>query len=271
MSSKPSKMSNTEIYVGEATYNDKLVHVLAYQNKAITNSPNCMILPFPTDKKMDDKNVIDTSKFSSFLSDITKASKIETFSDGRRSMTLGAVRASALVFESGSYTVVLANNIDEIPEALSRVPELKRPSISNEFLQGFENLYPNDKIALCCWNGTIKPEPLLWWYEPRNKDSLFVPTMDAHDGNSPNINVKVKTDHLISVSHRDDGNNFKVVYKDKIPNNIKSLLPTKVTSAQLDLLMLNGDCSISLKYEFPLLRRGNNFINSLFIKMEGWE
>ena len=127
MSSKPSKMSNTEIYVGEALYDNKVVHVLAYQNKAITNSPNCMILPFPTDKKMDDKNVIDTSKFSSFLSDITKASKIKTFSDVRirRSMTLGAVRASALVFESGSYTVVLANNIDEIPEALSRVPELK--------------------------------------------------------------------------------------------------------------------------------------------------
>src|SRR5689334_16907226 len=70
-----SEMSNTRIYVGEAVRQSKLVHVLAYQNNAISKGPNAMVLPFPTDVKLSQENVIDTTKFKTFLEDISEASR----------------------------------------------------------------------------------------------------------------------------------------------------------------------------------------------------
>ncbi len=164
-----SVMSKTRIYVGEAERNGETVHVLAYQNAAKTMGANAMVLPFPTYTAMGPDNVIDTRKFKNFLKDITEASREITkgFSaDGmRRGMTLGA-KSVAQVFSVGSYTVVLADNVSQIPEALERVPADRRPTVSKNFLKGYGTLYPKSPIAVCCWNGAIEAEPLMWWYVP---------------------------------------------------------------------------------------------------------
>ena len=274
MSSSPAKFSTTKIYVGEATKDDKLVHVIAYQNNAesLSNEPNAMILPFPTSVPMTEDNVIDTSKFKNFLTDITEASKQKGFGRRGKFLSLGAADCYSLaqVFDVGSYTVILATNIDQISEALQRVPQNKRPTLSQDFLTGFGKLYPKQPIAICCWSGSVEAEPLLWWYEPKDKDVLFVPTMDSHDGLAPKLGVKVLVDHNISVGST-LANAFapttnQVEYSNHIPDDVKSLLPTNVWGSQIHRFMENGDMFVRTeelrkktgkKLHVPDLKRGS--------------
>lgn len=263
----PSKMANTKIYVGEAEKAGKTVHVLAYQNNAETDGPNAMVIPFPTDAAMTQDNVIDTSKFKHFLENITNASKMVTkgFSRGSRGMdsdmlSFGANLAE--VFDVGSYTVVLASHVNQIPEALGRVPKNKRPNVSTDFLIGYAELYPDQPIAVCCWDGNIEAEPLMWWYEPSDRTKLFIPTMDAHDGRAPKVGVKVDTDHIISVGAVGPTNGYKVKYKDEIPAEVKDLLPTHVNGHRLPEYVVNDDCFVKTadlhddgdKYSQPAIR-----------------
>jgi hypothetical protein len=245
-----SEMSDTRIYVGEAKRQGKLVHVLAYQNAAITHGPNAMVLPFPTETKMGAENVVDTRQFKNFLKDIGEASRHITKGFGtRRGMTLGAAAMSdslAEVFDVGSYTVILADNVFQIPEALSRVSAEKRPSVSTDFLIGYGELYPEQPIAVCCWNGSIEAEPLMWWYEPINDKQLFIPTMDAHDGDAPKVGARVYTDHLISVGSTEGNMGNKVHYSQarNMTDEVKELLPLWVHGKKLEQSLPNGDCFV---------------------------
>jgi hypothetical protein len=192
--------------------------------------------------------MIDTRQFKSFLKDISKASKyvaktLGFDSDDLRLNSRGLTK-SAQVFSIGSYTVVLAEDVNQIPEALTRVPEKKRPKITDQFLAGYGNLYPNQPIAVCCWEGTIEAEPLLWWYKPTNKDTLFIPTMDAHDGGPPDLNAMVKADHMISVGSVNDdrvGHHFPVRYTDRLTKEVQNLLPSYVHGTKLKATVKNGD------------------------------
>jgi hypothetical protein len=246
-----SEMSDTRIYVGEAKRQGKLVHVLAYQNAALTRGPNAMVIPFPTETRMGEENVIDTRNFKSFLKDIGEASRhITKGFSGRRGMTLGAASFNcdslAEVFDVGSYTVILADNVFQIPEALARVSAEKRPSVTTDFLIGYGELYPDQPIAVCCWNGSIEAEPLMWWYEPVNNQQLFIPTMDAHDGKAPKVGARVYTDHLISVGSTDGNMGNKVHYSQakQIPADVKDLLPLHVHGKKLEQSLPNGDCFV---------------------------
>lgn len=231
ISIRPATFSSTKIYVGDANLKDKYVHVLAYQNSArsvVYNSPNAMILPFPTKVPMTKENVIDTSSFKTFLNDIAEASqhKAKYLFNGRG--LLGSQFRSAQIFKVGSYTVILAENAIQIPDALSQLEPNVRPEISQSLLNSFNEKYPDMPIAVCCWSGTIDPEPLLWWYEPYHKEALFIPTMDSHDGISLDTSHPVKRDHIISVGSaifmtRKQDN--QVYYNSNIPPHIRSLLP----------------------------------------------
>lgn len=265
----PAKLSDTEIYSGEAEHNGKYVHVLAYQNKAnnFAGIANAMILPFPAGQELSSENVIDTTDFPNFLKDIGLASKRQTRSLGFKG---GAMSKNAVkVFESGSYTVVLAGdaNAAAIFEAVSNVPDPKRPNLSKEFFDDFQKLYPGQPVALCCWAGSVKAEPLLWWYEPRDASTLFLPTMDAHDGMAPRLDAKVDVDHILSVgSTLVNQSGSKVHYRDTIPNKYRQLLPDYAFGSQLDVRLPNGDfwCDVADlkiaeggKFKAPLIRRAH--------------
>lgn len=268
-----SVMSDTKLYVGKAERNSKTVHVLAYQNTAASKGPNAMVIPFPTNTKMGEDNVIDTRLFKNFLTDIGEATKRRT-----RSASKGFSRGlgsdgfdddKAMVFDVGSYTVILAESTDQIPEAVKRVPIEKRPKVPTAFLRGYAALYPNQPVAVCCWNGEIEAEPLLWWYEPKDATTFFIPTMDAHNGGPPVLGELVDTDHLISVGSTDSPNNGATVYyTDSIPANIKSLLPIKVYGTRLPARVENADCFVkeaSLNTT-PVLSRGLDYKAA----MNGW-
>src|SRR5574338_43200 len=243
-----SKMSNTKLYAGQAEKNGKTVHVLAYQNEATSSGPNAMVIPFPTSVKMTQDNIIDTSEFKNFLTDITNASKTVTkgarFSRGLDDDSLSFSANFAEVFDVGSYTVILADNVNQIPEALGRVPKAKRPNVSSDFLIGYGELYPDQPIAVCCWDGAIEAEPLLWWYEPTDTTQLFIPTMDAHDGRAPKVGQKVDTDHTISVGAVGPVFGNKVRYSQKIPTEVADLLPTHVHGHRLPDYLENNDCFV---------------------------
>src|SRR5512143_1353139 len=102
-----SEMSNTRIYAGEAQRQGKLVHVLAYQNTAISRGANAMVLPFPTEVAMGRENVIDTTKFNNLLEEMGECIYYISMSAGRRGISLSAASFDAdglraEVFDSGS-------------------------------------------------------------------------------------------------------------------------------------------------------------------------
>jgi hypothetical protein len=281
MSANRAEFSVTRIYVGEATRDNKRVHVLAYQNTAknLADKPNAMILPIPSSAEMNEKNVIDTTDFKGFMKDIADATKISdrSFSKGsdRRLRSLGSIH----VFNSGSYTVVLSKDTQQIAEALDRCVAInKRPSISESFLEGFGKLYPDHQIAVCCWDGKVEAEPLLWWYEPQDTTLYFVPTMDAHDGNPPNPEAYVHCDHVISVGH---ASGKQVHYTtDNIPETARNLLPTNVHGVRLPGRMRNGDMHIvvaDIKEQYNALHDGPTIIRRnakqpdvCALPMRGW-
>lgn len=244
-----AQLTATKLYAGEATFNGRYVHVLAYQNKARSVGPNAMIIPFPTDVAMDENNVLDTTKYKNFLNDISEATQIRTrgisLNGDSDSLSFGAIAKSAKVFDVGDYTVVLATSVTQVPEALKRVPVEKRPEVSNEFLIGYGIMYPDQPVALCCWSGSVDAAPLLWWYEPSDPDTLFIPTMDAHDGKAPDVNAEVSVDHIISVGSNLAATGEKVYYEDFLYEGAP-LLPTKVQGTKFKGRMKNGDMFVSV-------------------------
>jgi len=281
----PGNFSSTKVYAGEGTFDSKYVHVIAYQNNAESQNeyePNAMILPFPTNVPMNRANVINTKSFSGFLQDITDASKIQT-----RLLRSGGFEAACAaggvdVFENGSYTVILADNIKLVPGAMSSVSEDKRIALSYRFMMGFNKLYANQPVAVCLWKGSVVAEPLLWWYEPKDKATLFVPTMDAHDGNGPDLEANVRTDHIVSVGSNllEDSRRYnRVHYTDKLTSVAQQLLPLHVYGHKLPSVMKNGDMFVKVadlqakgdSFHAPLIKRGVSWDTSHSDdKMSGW-
>ncbi len=276
----PATLTDTQLYAGESEYNGKYVHVLAYQNKAtnLAGLANAMILPFPAVEEMSQENVIDTRPFPSFLKDIGEASKRRA-----RSMMLGGADSyksakAVKVFESGSYTVLLAQSGDTVAifDAIAELPQNKRPDLSKSFLDDFAVLYPYQPIAICVWEGAVKAEPLLWWYEPKDPYSLFLPTMDAHDGLAPKLGTTVKVDHLISVGSNDKGTGDKIFYSDKIPSAARQLLPDNAFGIKIEQRLANADFWVDIvdlekteRVTAPTIRRSHKTTSNVFMVSNG--
>lgn len=204
MTTRPAHLSNTIIYAAEAQRLGEVVHVIGYQNKARSMGPNAMILPIPADGPLGPENVVDTRKFKNILTAYDKA--IERLRPKRLTRSSKSFGHDNLlgsrgfqVFESGSYTIALADNPSSIRAALDQVPANKRIDISDAFLDGLGKLYKDWPLAVCCFDGNLEaPEPLLWWFKPRFSRVLFAPAIDAHDGNPPDPAVQVKRDHTLA-------------------------------------------------------------------------
>ncbi|APR78899.1 Hypothetical protein A7982_04246 [Minicystis rosea] len=247
-------LARTKLYAGEAKLGGKYVHVIAYQNEARSAGPNAMILPIPAAAPLTEQNVIDTRSFAGFLDDIHWATKLTRWSsphESRSSDALPRVR----IFNVGSYTVVLAARPAAIASVLALVPEGRRPEVNPAMLQAFDELYPGWPLAVCCWSGKIRPEPLLWWYEPKMPDWLFAPALDAHDGGPPDLHADVKVHHHIAFGSTLDPFGNEVNYATRPPGIARDLLPTHVLGARITGRMPNGDLWRSAGiYNGPALR-----------------
>jgi hypothetical protein len=219
-----------------------------------------MILPFPAAAKMTSKNVIDTSSGKNILKDMAAGFVPRSLGRG---LTLSDSR-SVEVFDTGDYTVVLAENAQDIPGALHRVPANKRPRINTALFDAYAKWYPEWPIALCCFEARaeVKGDPMLWAYEPKNPGKLFLPGLDGHDGRVPDLAEWVSRDHTLVVGTRLPAaasilRGHRVRYTDdNISSDLKQYLPTVVLGSEVKAMRVNADFYVNVtdvlqnKFEF---------------------
>lgn len=253
---EPAKLSDTILYAAETLHEGKLVHVMGYENAAenLASGPNAMLLPIPTDMHLGPGNTLDMRQAKSVLKDYRTA--IHN-ADRRlsRGMSKGfgadSLDDDVQVFESGSYTVVLARDARDIPAAMKHLPANKRPGRMNQAIfDAYAKWYPGWPLALCAWDGSVKAEPMLWWYEPKDASRLFLPALDAHDGNPPDLSAKVDVDHTIAVGSVSAPNGHNVRFQDEVPADLRPFLATKITGHEFPegTKLQNGDFSIPMKH-----------------------
>lgn len=107
-----------------------------------------------------------------------------------------------LVFDHDVYTIVIAQDISQIPAALERVPQARRPKLNTHLLEAYERWYKGWTFALCCFENqaNLGSRPLVWWYEPLYPDLLFFPAISAQDGKPPDLEARVPADHSVFVA-----------------------------------------------------------------------
>ena len=288
------KFSDTILYAAEARNPEGgYVHVLGYQNVAqndvlgfdgwslgrigklvktlnpFRKSPtggNAMILPFPAlPGTMTRDNVLDAEKCPALLDDMRKAVRhpvAAASSVQSASFSLDPVPKIQIFDAAGIYTVVLARDARAIPDALAQVPSEKRPALNKGLFDDYAQWYPDWTIALCCFNNAEAKRalPMLWWYEPMSDEELFLPTLDAHDGNSPDLDANVTVDHTIVVSTYRPGDDhgsgenavypkrfYPVEFKDAVPPQLEHFVMDHVIGRDYYDQMRNGDMYCVLK------------------------
>lgn len=276
----PAHFSSTIGYAGETMKDGKIVHLLGYQNTVQNRNAkggNAMLLPIPAVKgTMTKNNILDTSKAKHILEDMRRA--VSAPPAGRGVMIGGAARKAAApvqVFEHDIYTIVLAQDANDISKALSQVPQSKRPEMNKEIFDAYSKWYPGWTFALCCFDtkDEAKACPMLWWYKPANEEELFFPALDAHDGKPPVLDAEVDVDHaLIASSNKMRGNAQTRVssnsqptppiyddshpvsyFDDPMPPSLKTILPMRVIGHSLTGSYKNGDFVFAIKD----VRKGN--------------
>jgi hypothetical protein len=260
---RPAELSNTVLYAGEAMHEGNLVHVLGYQNRTKNrfNGPNAMILPLPAAGKVGPRNCLETSELKWLMHDLAASIRIERLarSASKSSMLLGSSRAIT-VFDSGMYTVVLAEDARDIPTALDRVPAEKRPGLNAEIFDAYAKWYPDWPIALCCFESsrTQEPEPLLWWFEPKDVDVLFAPALDAHDGNAPYLKRDVRVDHSVVFGSDIKPRGAPVRFRREIPQHVAPFIANRVVGEEFKTMLRNGDFVLPMKRLASVGERDNN-------------
>jgi hypothetical protein len=236
-----AELTKTKVYAGIATLDDQEVHVLCYANQVKSSKPNAMILPIPT-QKIEQNNFIDTREFSGFLNSIALQSiRSDRRSRGFKSDSITLSYKSVQVFDSGSYTCIVADQASDISSVFQSLPEKKRPTIKQELLNFFSEKYPSDKwkFLCCCWEGNIIPEPIMLYYVPSESDVVYLPMLDSHDGTPPKDSI-VKTDHTVMFGYHGDKDNIDISYMD-LSAKVKSLIPTTSIGKNMPRVKNNGD------------------------------
>lgn len=254
ISAKPAEFTGTKGYIGEALYQGQLVHVMGYQNEAknLIAGANALILPIPSKTPITKENVLDLGdKGKNLLNRLTSDYFLPR--ENSRGITLNAVTKSVRMFKSGIYDIVVSEKPSLIFEALKSVHEEKRPDISAELLQWYEDFYPGWSIAVCCFNTQEKVEsaPMFWWYPPKDETNLFFPGMDGHKGSVPDLNSLVKVDHKIILGsqwfeEKGSAQPLRDGYYDQmVDSDLRPLFSSKILGRRFWGKLKNGDFKIS--------------------------
>lgn len=257
VSTARAEFKGTKIYVGLRDLpNVGEVRVLMYQNQvqSFSADPNSMLLHIPTHTRMSEENFIDMTHATGALKDMEKsltpmAKGINFASDNRRSLGSSSVQ----IFESGAYTVVLADDAREIHAALTEVPVEKRPYIKPELLDFYQEHYGEGyKFALACFNNRdmVNADPIGLWYVPSDetKDYLIFPALDSHTGDAPDVYSPVGVDHWLFCSAPEMQGGTVVQYSKAFSEEVAKFLPKIIKGDYFKGPMQNGD------FRFPLDR-----------------
>jgi hypothetical protein len=251
-------LTATKLLVHQVEHEGKTVNVLGYQNTADSKNhggANAMIIPIPSAVPMTQANCVDMTGVGDAFKDY--AYLVQPRSRGvdlNEGVAVAAGPADSLeVFESGSYTVLLSADLSLVAlrEAMNNLPADKRIELDlakAKIIRAFKKLYPGWHIAICVWSGYMEAEPILWWYEPMPEyvGNHFLPGLDAHDGNPPQVGADVEVDHTLLVGappdrrYEDAGGNAQEVVA-KTPEHLRKWLPTNVFGTPYFGKMRNGD------------------------------
>ena len=210
VSTGPAEFSQTILTIAKAIHPQSYrpVHVLGYQNTARSLLPfggNAMLLHFPS-RGMSRHNVIETKAFPNCLKDQVEAVRPQSRAKANFDL-FGAVAAGPVeIFDSGIYTVVLAQNPEDIPRVLHRVPAEKRPNLNEQLFAWYGARFPNWSFALCCFNNSdaVDADPMLWWYDPNlHREQFMLPSIDCHTGAVPDLDRAVEVDHWVILGDRE--------------------------------------------------------------------
>ncbi len=195
ITSGPANLSDTKIMSIKL---DEEYHLIAYSNSVENYSKhtNSMILAVPGTLTQTD--FYDTTLYAKFLEEIEEFRKPRTKSISR-SIDPESDDLSFENFQIGMYNIFLSNSAELIDKAIGELPEDKRPIISTELLDFFKNHYAGWSFVVCVFDNAkkIDAQPIMFKYKPFDKDMLFFPGMDSHDGNAPNLEAKVRVDHYL--------------------------------------------------------------------------
>lgn len=180
-------------------------HFIAYSNKAknLSGKPNAMILPIPgeTNPSM----FYDTTDFKDFLEEITEKCDLKKnyFGIRTRGMKSKSLPAGFESFSLGMYTVGLSKDFEGVKEFLDSLSEEKKPEISEELKNFFQEKYAGWAFAVCVFDSdkAIEAPPIAFEYKPFGEELIYFPTMDGHDGKAPDMSRVVDTDHTFIYEH----------------------------------------------------------------------
>lgn len=243
VSMAPAEFSGTILYGGRRQHpRYGPVEVLGYQNTAVNHATgaNAMVLHLPS-PALGQEHFVPVGEHRDVLQRMVNAL--------RPPPTAGAFAAvgvapAVTVFEHDIYTVVLASDPTQIPGALSRVPERKRPALNPELFDFYAKVFPQHSIALCCFDNADAQQasPLLIWYPPRDPSWIVLPAVDCHTGAVPELGAPVRTDHwVIFGSDQTPPAWGSPVYTLDLPPELRDLLPERVIGTQFTGELPNGD------------------------------
>ncbi|MBP9820246.1 hypothetical protein KBC79_05950 [Candidatus Woesebacteria bacterium] len=238
-----AEFSNTFGYIGESVRNGKVGRLLGYGNNAQNlkkDGPNAMWLHIPSKERMTQDNLIyDVPR------EVAQAMR-DTIEPVSLATSFGTRGAKAVVVKYDVYHVVLAAGPDDVRRVLHKVPEHKRPTITDEMVQFYRQNFPGWGVALFCFNNRDMQEsrPVWLWYEPFDSmsDLLHFPGIDAHTGGLPDLSADVEVDHhLFAGSNRSNLSATVPVMYPEMPEKVRHLLPDQVTGTRYWGKMPNGD------------------------------
>ncbi|MCC6977587.1 MAG: hypothetical protein IT343_04660 [Candidatus Melainabacteria bacterium] len=270
----PITFSRTITGTWEVLVEDRLMHVLLYQNRigkpkysgswampgsAETVAPsanqaelvlpegegNCLVIPLMG--HWQSIRLLNTFDTPNLLEDISKAIQKPVMRSSMPSLGAGGWGGSGggLVFlKFDIYDIVIAENARDIPLAIEEINPLKRPEVNTEVFSVLDEWY-RCPVAVCCFNNVQSGDakPLAFAFEPLYPDTLVVYTLDGHDGKPPAPNEIVNVDHDIFVGSYLMKSSLcaTVKYTDEIPDHLQPYILNKVLGVKLQKQMENGD------------------------------
>jgi hypothetical protein len=254
VSAGAAELSGTILFAGRRLHHvHGWVEVLGYQNTAVNLAagPNAMLLHLPA-RKITSAQFLNVGRCDRVLQDMA-AVAVQSMGRGRSLSAevdwMGGGRVE--VFEHDIYTVVLADRAADIPRALERVPERKRPMVSRELLAFYSDCFPRHPVALCCFENTeaMKAKPLMLWYRPLDEERLVLPAIDCHTGAVPDLGARVRSDHTVifATDRAIDGWGEPVSYSQagQMRHALRAFLPEHVVGERFTETLPNGDFAIA--------------------------
>ena len=222
ITAKPAELSST--YVGVLVNFKKGTHTLMYQNKMENRATgtNCMILPILGEIS---SPLVDTTAYGNFMKEIVTATTPVNRSFGGGDM----VAKGVTVQKVGKYEIVIAKDASTaaIKEALESLDVSKRPEISVELLDRYQEFYSNPTLVICCFSNKDAEisQPIMVEYIPRDMSKIFLPGADSHDGSVPKMGEDVDRDHslvigIIPIGETKPYGMYPVTFTQKVPAEI---------------------------------------------------